>query len=139
MIYVFKPSSTLIFRFGFCRCICSFTCSISILKYVFCKFNCSSTCFTFIFKFGFYITTCGVGASLSTCCILIFNFGFYKFSFKHVFYKKSFRLYLYSSTLISRYVIIKITSLEPKNFEQSCNFSSTLALRDDILRKYYKH
>jgi hypothetical protein len=139
MIYVSKPFSTLIFRFGFCRCICSFTCSILILKYSFYKFTCSSTCFTFIFKFGFYITTCGVGASLSTCCILIFNFGFCKFSFKLVFYKKSFRLDLYSSTLISRYVIINTTSLEPKNFEQSCNCSSILALRDDILRRYYKH
>jgi hypothetical protein len=139
MIYIFKPFSTLIFRSGFCRCICSFTCFTPISKYSFCKCTCSFTCFTFIFKFGFYITTCGVGASLSTCCILIFNFGFCKLSSKLVFYKKSSRLDQYSSILISKYVIINTTSMEPKNFEQRHNCYFTLALRNDILRKYYKH
>jgi hypothetical protein len=72
-------------------------------------------------------------------CILIFNFGFCKKNFKLVFCKKSSKLDLYSFTFISKYVIINTTSLEPKNFEQSCNCSSTLTLRNDIFRKYYKH
>jgi hypothetical protein len=139
MIYVFEPSSILRYRFGFCRCLYSFRCSTLILKYDFRKSIGSFTCFTLIFKFGFYITTCGVAASLSTFCTLIFNFGFYKFSFKLIFCKKISKLGLSSSTLIGKFVIINITSLEPKNFEQSCNCFYTLTHRDDIFKKYYKH
>jgi hypothetical protein len=137
MISVSKPSSTLIFRSGFCRCLYSFTCSTLILKYGFCKSS-SSTCFTLIFKFGFYITICWVGVSLYIVCTLNFNFGFYKFSFKLVFCKSS-KLDLSSSTLIRIFVVINTTSLLFKNFEQSCNCSSTLTHRDDILKNYYKN
>jgi hypothetical protein len=60
---------------------------------------------------------------------LIFRFNFCMFSFKPIFYNKSFKLDLSSSTFIGKYV-------QPKNFKQSCNCSFTLAFRDDILRKY---
>jgi hypothetical protein len=130
-----NPFLTLIFRFGFCKCLYSFTCFTLILKYGFYKSTCSFTCFTLIFQSSFYITTCGVGACLSTLCTLIFNFGFYRFFFKVVFCKKSSKLDLSSSILIGRFVVINTTSLEPKNFEQSCNCSSTLSHKDDIVKK----
>jgi hypothetical protein len=69
---------------------------------------------------------------------LIFSFGFYSLSFKHVFWKKSFKFDLSSFTFIGKYVVINIISLEPQNFEHSCNCSFTLALKDDIFKKYWK-
>jgi hypothetical protein len=137
MIYVFEPSSTLIFRSGFCKSICSYTCSTLIFKTSFYKSTYFFTCYTLIFKYGFCRTTCGVGASPSTCSTLIFSSSFYRFSFRPIFCMKSFRLDLFSSTLTSRFVAFNTTSLEPKNFEQSC-ICSTLARRNDILRKHCK-
>jgi len=99
-IYIFEASST--FTFGFYIFICSFICSTMIFKSSFCK------------------TTCGVSVSLSTCYILIFSFGFFRFSFKLVFCKKSFKLDLFSSTFICRFVVFNTTSIKPKNFEHSC-------------------
>jgi hypothetical protein len=95
MIYVSKPSSTLIFRSSFCRSICSFI-----------NFT------------------------------LILSFGFHRLSFKHVFCKKNFKFDLFSFTLIGKSIVINTISLEPKNSEQSCNYSFTLVLRDDIFKKY---
>jgi hypothetical protein len=109
-----------------------------IFKFSFCKSTCSSTYSTLIFKFGFCKIICGVGDSLNICSSLIFSSGFYRLSFKPIFCKKSFKLDLPSSTFIGKYVVFNMTSLEPKNFKHSCNCSSTLALRNDILKKYYK-
>ncbi len=113
--------------------ICSSTFFTIIFKVGFYKSTCSSTCSTLIFKFGFCKTTFGVGDSPFTCSSLIFSFGFYKLSFKPIFCNKSFRLDLSSFTFTSRSIIFNTTSLEAKNFKQSCNCFSTLALWDDIL------
>ncbi len=89
MLYVFELSSILIFKFSFCKSMCSSTCSTLIFRTSFCKSICSSTCSTLIFKFGFYKTTCGVGVSPSICSTLIFNFGFYTtFSLNLIFERR---------------------------------------------------
>jgi hypothetical protein len=137
MIYVFEPFSTLLFRFGFCRSIGSYTCSTLIFRFGLCQSTYFSTCYTLIFKYGFCRTTCGVSASPSTCFTLIFNSSFYRLSFKPIFCMKSFKLDLFSSTFTSKFGAFNTTSLEPKNSKQSCN-CSTLVLRNDILRKHYK-
>jgi hypothetical protein len=69
---------------------------------------------------------------------LIFSLGFYGLSFKHVFCKMSFKFDLSSFTLIGKSITINIISLESKNYEQICNCSFTLTLRDDISKKYWK-
>jgi hypothetical protein len=69
------------------------------------------------------------------------TFGFYKLSFKLFFCKKSFRLDLFSFIVIGKFgkfVVFNISSLEPKNSQQSFNCFFTLALRDDIIIKYCK-
>jgi hypothetical protein len=104
----------------------------------FCRSTYSSTCSILIFKFGICKIVCGVGASLNIWSSLIFSSSFYRLSFKPIFCKKSFKLDLPSFTFIGKYVVFNITSLKPKNFKQSCNCSSTLALRNDRLKKYYK-
>jgi hypothetical protein len=138
MICVFEPFSTLIFRFGFFRSICSYTCFTLIFRSSFYKSTYFSTCNILIFKYGFWKTTCGVGASPSTCSTLIFNSSFYILSFKPIFCMKNFRLDLSFSTLINRFVAFNTTSLKPKNFKQSCN-CCTLVFRNDILRKHCKN
>ncbi len=57
---------------------------------------------TFIFKSGFCKSIRGVGGSPFTCLIFISCFNFYRFSFKPIFCNKSFKLDLFSSTIISR-------------------------------------
>jgi hypothetical protein len=140
MIYTFLNLFLLWYlESAFCRYIYFSTFSTLIFKVGFYISICSSTCSTLIFKSRFCKTTSGIDDSPFTYSTLIFNFGFYRLSFKPIFCNKSFKLDLSSSTFTGRSIIFNTTSLKPKNCKESCNYSSTLALKGDIIIKHCKN
>jgi hypothetical protein len=128
MIYVFEPSSTLMFKSSFCRFICSFTCFTLIFRFGFYRSIRSFTCSILILKSDFCRIVCGVGGSPFIYSICIFNFGVCRLSFKSIFCKKSVRFDVSSFIIIGRFV-------EPKNYEHRCNCSFAMVFKNDIFKK----